>query len=130
MFQIDLMSRLPIYEQITEQTKRLILAGLLKPGDKLPSVRSLSATLSVNPNTIQRAYNDMFAKGIAVSIGGKGCFIAQDALEVLNNDAMQKLKTMETLVTDLKLAGIPEQTILEKIENVYANQEGNFHDSN
>ena len=55
MFQIDTLSRVPVYEQIIEQMERFVLAGLLKPGTQLPSVRSLSTELSINPNTIQKA---------------------------------------------------------------------------
>ena len=57
MFQIDIMSRIPVYEQLIRQTEKFILLGVLKEGDKLPSVRQLSAELSINPNTIQKAFS-------------------------------------------------------------------------
>ena len=57
MYHVDAMSRVPVYEQIVEQTEKFILAGILKPGDKIPSVRNLSIELSVNPNTIQKCKN-------------------------------------------------------------------------
>ena len=67
MFQIDPMSRQAVYEQLIEQMERFILSGILKSGDQIPSVRSLSVDLSVNPNTIQKAYSQMDAKGMIYS---------------------------------------------------------------
>ena len=62
MFQIDIMSRIPVYEQIIRQTEKFILIGVLNAGDKLPSVRQLSAELSINPNTIQKAFTELDRK--------------------------------------------------------------------
>ena len=56
MFVVDVMSRVPVYEQIIKQVEEQVLTGILKEGDKLPSVRSLSVKLSINPNTIHKAY--------------------------------------------------------------------------
>ena len=73
MLYIDVMSRTPVYEQIITQIEKLIGAGIMKEGEQLPSVRSLSIQLSVNPNTIQKAYGELDAKGIIGSVPGKGC---------------------------------------------------------
>ena len=59
MFHIDPLSRKPVYEQIIDQMERFVLTGLMKPGTQLPSVRSLSMELSINPNTIQKAYSEL-----------------------------------------------------------------------
>ena len=59
MFVIDVMSRVPVYEQLINQVEEQILTGLLNSGDKMPSVRSLSVSLSINPNTIQKAYTEL-----------------------------------------------------------------------
>ena len=59
MFEINAMSRSPVYEQLIEQVERYILLGLLREGDQLPSVRALSGELSINPNTIQKAYGEL-----------------------------------------------------------------------
>ena len=59
MYQIDVMSRTPVYEQIIRQTEDFILKGIVNAGDKMPSVRSLSVELSVNPNTIQKAISEL-----------------------------------------------------------------------
>ncbi len=71
MFVIDVMSRVPVYEQIINQVEEQILTGLLNSGDKMPSVRSLSVSLSINPNTIQKAYTELDRKAYSHS-SGKG----------------------------------------------------------
>ena len=77
MFVVDVMSRVPVYEQIIKQVEEQVLTGILKEGDKLPSVRSLSVKLSINPNTIQRAYMTLEQEGLIYPVRGKGNFVAE-----------------------------------------------------
>ena len=118
MFQIDLMSRTPIYEQLGRQTEKLILAGVLKPFDKLPSVRSLSAKLSVNPNTIQRAYTQMCDRGILVSMAGKGCYVTENAKDIIRADAVTKIDAFDELIKELIMAGISKEEIEEHVRDL------------
>ena len=67
----------PIYEQITNNLRRLIASGGIAPGERLPSVRELATRLTINPNTIQRAYRQLEQEGYIVSLPGKGCFAAE-----------------------------------------------------
>ncbi len=127
MFMIDPMSRVPIYEQITSQTETLLLCGALKAGDAMPSVRSLSVTLSVNPNTVQRAYTDLCQKGLLCSVPGKGCFVAADATERLRLRNAARLQEFADLVRELRLAGVERSTLLDRIEFVY--KEGGDEDA-
>jgi len=69
---IDSMSRQPVYEQIVDQVEQMILSGLMRPGEQLPSVRSLSLELSINPNTIQKAYAELDGRGIIYTLPGRG----------------------------------------------------------
>ena len=62
----------PIYEQVKDSLRRLIVSGALPPDEKLPSVRELAAQLVINPNTIQRAYRELEHEGYIVSVPGKG----------------------------------------------------------
>ena len=64
MFHLDVMSRMPVYEQIIDELERFILTGVIKPRDQLPSVRGLSVELSINPNTILKAYNELDSRKI------------------------------------------------------------------
>lgn len=76
MFQLDLKSRKSIYEQIVDNVKELIITGVLKTEDKIPSVRELSKTLTVNPNTIQKAYRELEYQGYLYTVSGLGTFVS------------------------------------------------------
>lgn len=76
MFELDIRSRKPIYEQLTDKIKEMILYGILRPDEQLPSVRTLSAQLTVNPNTIQKAYRELEREGYTYSRPGKGSFVS------------------------------------------------------
>lgn len=94
MILLDLHDRRPIYEQITEKFRMLILKGALTPGEKMPSVRQLAMELSINPNTIQRAYMELETEGLIHPVKGKGNFIA-------DNEEIRK-KTREEYCRELK----------------------------
>ena len=76
MFQLDLKSRKSIYEQVVDNIKELVIAGVLHPEDKLPSVRELSKTLTVNPNTVQKAYRELEYQGFIYTVSGLGTFVS------------------------------------------------------
>lgn len=119
MFTIDHMSRCPVYEQLIEQVERYILTGILKSGDQLPSVRALSVSLSVNPNTIQKAYSDLDSRKIIFSVPGKGCFIADDAISLLGNYRRKQLGELEALLNELKIAGIQKTELQQIFDKVF-----------
>ena len=79
MIIIDHNSKTPIYEQIKVQILSLINSGALSPGDKLPSLRTMAADLSLNFNTIKKVFAQLEADGVIVTIQGKGCFVADTA---------------------------------------------------
>lgn len=93
MFNLDLSSRTPIYEQLYNNVVRLIFSGALKAGDKLPPVRALACDLSVNPNTVSKAYKLLEQDGYIYSNVGKGSFIADNlnSLETQKQLALEKL---------------------------------------
>ncbi|MBP2114583.1 MULTISPECIES: GntR family transcriptional regulator [Paenibacillus] len=76
MFELDVRSRKPIYEQLTDKVKEMIMHGILRADEQLPSVRTLSSQLTVNPNTIQKAYRELEREGYIYSQQGKGNFVA------------------------------------------------------
>ena len=78
VFTIDYRSRVPIYDQIVNSVIRLKAVGVLKDGDKLPSVRSLANQININPNTVQKAYAILETNGVIYSVSGKGSFISGD----------------------------------------------------
>lgn len=119
MFTIDTMSRQPVYEQIIQQLERLVLSGALKPGDQIPSVRSLSLELSINPNTIQKAYSELDGRGVVYAVPGKGCYISENAPILLCEHKRQELDTLEALASGLAMAGIGYEEVLARILRAY-----------
>ena len=121
MFNIDGMSRQPVYEQIIEQLERLVLSGVMKPGEQIPSVRGLSVQLSINPNTIQKAYSELDRRGILCSVPGKGCFISDNAHILLAENRRKDLDKLEELARGIALAGIEKREAIDAVERAYQN---------
>lgn len=118
MFEIDYKSRTPICDQIVNQVVRFKILGILKEGDRLPSVRQTAIELGVNPNTVQKAYTLLETKGITVSMSGKGSFISSesDAEIALKNSAKNEIK--EALKQGKKI-GITLEEATELITKIY-----------
>jgi len=91
VFQLDLKSRKSIYEQIVDNIKELIITGILKTEDKIPSVRELSKTLTVNPNTIQKAYRELEYQGYIYTVSGLGSFVASPAEHQIDEKRVSEL---------------------------------------
>lgn len=123
MFQIDVMSRKPVYEQLINQMERFILTGVIHQDDQIPSVRSLSVELAVNPNTIQKAYSELDRRGITYSVPGRGSFVAAGAVERIGERRRSKLKEFIALVSELALAGIKKEEIIACVEEAFQETE-------
>ena len=76
MLSLDFRDARPIYEQVKDGLRRLMITGVIREGEKLPSVRAMASALAINPNTIQRAYESLEAEGYVYSVPGKGSFAA------------------------------------------------------
>ena len=113
MFQIDSMSRKPVYEQIIEQVESFLLNDVLKPGDQIPSVRNVTMQHAINPRTVLKAYNDLDARGLIRSVPGKGYFVCEEAKQILNQRHMERLQ-------ELTLAGVPLAAIQDCVNKAYA----------
>ena len=92
MFELDLRSHKSIYEQITDKFKELIMTGELECGAKIPSVRDLSKTLGVNPNTIQKAYRELERQGYIYTATGVGTFVADRSQVHTDQRALESAK--------------------------------------
>ena len=122
MFILDLKSRVPIYEQLKAKTLELIMAGVLGQDSQLPSVRSLARDLGVNPNTIQKAYQDMEKEGIIYSVAGKGSFV-NDINSVKQKEVGQAFDHLEAVVRQLKDAKADKTRILRCVERIFAEED-------
>ncbi len=118
MIILDYRDRRPLYEQIVERLEELILSGVLKKDDQLPSVRSLAMDLSINPNTIQRAYSELERAGYTYSVKGKGNFVAENQ-DALRQKRMEFLKRTEALVNEAVLLQIGEAEFCSFIHEHY-----------
>ena len=124
MFDIDVKSRVPIYEQLTENVKRLIIQGVLTPGEQLPSVRSLAQELTINPNTIQKAYRELEREGYVISCPGKGSFV-NDMTDVMNKERISSLtEELERLIKELVFLEVPGDDLKKLIDKVQQEKEG------
>lgn len=123
MFVVDVMSRVPVYEQIIKQVEEQVLTGILNEGDKLPSVRSLSVKLSINPNTIQKAYTELDRRQLIITVPGKGSFISEKAIEVVGANSREKMTELNKIIRELALAGVTKEEIINNIEEVFNNTE-------
>lgn len=123
MFVVDVMSRVPVYEQIIKQVEEQVLTGILKEGDKLPSVRSLSVKFSINPNTIQKAYTELARRQLIITVPGKGSFISEKAIEVVGANSREKMTELNKIIRELALAGVTKEEIINNIEEVFNNTE-------
>ncbi|MFV0516323.1 MAG: GntR family transcriptional regulator [Aminipila sp.] len=114
MFQLDLKSRKTIYEQVVDNLKELIIAEILKPGDKLPSVRELSKTLTVNPNTIQKAYRELESQGYVYTSTGLGTFIAKQNKKNINQKQLNEISLrLKSSLKELYFLGLTVEEIKE-----------------
>ncbi len=123
MLFVDKFSRIPIYEQLVEAMEREIMTGVMKVGGQLPSLRELSSSLSINPNTIQKAYAELSRRGIICASPGSGYYVTPDALDVIRHEKETQLDTLEATIRELAKAGIARERIAAILERVYSTPE-------
>ena len=110
MISLNYRDSRPIYEQIKDGLKKLIVTGAMAPGEKLPSVHALATQLSINPNTIQRAYNELEGEGYIYSIHGKGSFAARRE-EIDHNRKEELMAQLDRIAGELMLLGVTPEEI-------------------
>ena len=114
MVQLDYRDARPIYTQIVDGFREQILAGILPQGEKLPSVRELAARLTINPNTIQRAYRTLEMEGWIVTVPGKGCFVC-GSLQCQEQERTRLLKQFEDTAAALLALGFTREELAARL---------------
>lgn len=114
MLNLDFRDSRPIYEQVKDGLRRLVVTGAIREGEKLPSVRSMASTLAINPNTIQRAYEALEAEGYVYSVPGKGSFAAP-CTEVDKQRLETLLRQFDALTAELLFLGITGESLAQRI---------------
>lgn len=113
MFLLNTQSKEPIFEQIQNQILRFIQAGVLAPGDRLPSVRQLAQENGINPNTVSKAYIELEKNGYVYNISKKGVYVSD--IDLKQSHSNQIVKVLQSL----KDSGIPKQELMDAIEILY-----------
>lgn len=121
MIIIDYKDRRPIYEQVVERIQELILKGVLEPDSQLPSVRNLAMDLSINPNTIQRAYAELERCGYIYSVKGRGSFISANH-HLIQSKKEEILENATKLIKEAKEIGITRDQLINKVNEGFGEE--------
>lgn len=117
MIQLNYRDSKPIYEQIREGLRRLVITGVIAKDEKLPSVRELASELAINPNTIQRAYRELESEGYIYTVPGKGSFAAEQSdVRGRRNEAL--LKKFDEIVRELLYLSEDKEVLKKRIEEI------------
>ena len=117
------MDRRPIYEQIVDKMSELMIRGALSENSPLPSVRNLAAELSINPNTVQRAYIELEREGYIYSIKGKGSFVSP-LDHIRDRKCEELLSEIRSDVGKVVQAGIKEEELIAEVRGIYSQAKG------
>ncbi|QEK11348.1 GntR family transcriptional regulator [Crassaminicella thermophila] len=124
MIQIDLKNRKPIYEQLIEKFKQLIINDVLKADEKIPSVRDLAKQLTINPNTIQKAYRELERQGYIYSVRGRGSFVSKE-IEKVDENKVERLKNeIIKNLSELIYLGLEKEALMQLLEETYDRVKG------
>lgn len=120
MININFRDPRPIYEQIKDGLRRLIVSGVMPADSKLPSVRDLASELAINPSTIQRAYRELEAEGYICSVAGKGSFVCprDEADSARRKELLQKF---DALVIELGYIGVDSEQLITRLKGDSSN---------
>ena len=122
MISIDYQSRTPLYEQIVERFQRLILKGILEPGSQMPSVRTLAVKLSINPNTIQKAYTLLEQQGYIYPVKGRGNFVSDTTL-LVEQTKKTLLENVSRLIANGKELGVKRAEFTQLVDRIYRKED-------
>ena len=124
MITIDYQSKLPLYEQIAERFQAMILRDALPPGSQMPSVRSLAMDLSINPNTIQKAFSLLEQGGYIYPVRGRGNYVA-DTARLAEQEKASLLKEVNNLLIQGKELGISRKEFIAVVDMLYGKEDTN-----
>lgn len=124
MFELDMRSRKPIYEQLIDKLKELIINEVFTSDEQLPSVRTLAGQLTINPNTIQKAYRELETQGFIYSIKGKGSFVNPNHRKKDKERIDSVKRELEKLILEALYLGVPANELIGLIQNLEASKGG------
>ena len=127
MILIDYKSRKPIYEQIIDSIKSLIVSGVLERDDQLPSVRQLAQELAINPNTIQKAYGELEREGVIYSLKGRGSFVGSGIQELRMVQQQELIEQIFEISGELCEQQVPQQEVCAVVQRAYEQEKGGLN---
>lgn len=130
MFEIDLKSRQPLYEQIVDNIKQQIIKGVLQANEQLPSVRTLAAELTINPNTIQKAYRELERLGYVSSLPGRGSFVNEITNQVNEERVRAILESLKEPIGELVFLEVSSEEVKEFVDEIYIDKEDGYEAKN
>ncbi|MBQ7920987.1 MAG: GntR family transcriptional regulator [Clostridia bacterium] len=116
---VDLRDRKQLYEQLIDNIRHLILSGEIKPGEKLPSVRNLAKELGINPNTIQKAYNELEREGVILTLPGRGSVVLTETDELRRKQLEKIEETLTGIAREAEMTGITGAEFLQAADNAW-----------
>ena len=119
MIQLDFGDHRPLYEQIKDKIKELIINGVLSENESIPSVRELATSLAINPNTIQKAYKELESEGYIYSLKAKGSFVVPREEISENSKTNELFESLKSTLKELKFLGTPKGELEEMINKIY-----------
>ncbi len=119
---VDIRDRKPIYEQLIDNIKSLVLHGVLKPGEQLPGVRTLASELAINPNTIQKSYTELERCGIIYTLKGRGSFVSDNIGELSKMQLEHSLAELSTALLAAHDAGAQKDAVLAMIDSIWRDE--------
>jgi GntR family transcriptional regulator len=120
MFPLDMRSNKPIYEQIIDNIKEQTVKGILKPQDKLPSVRQLAGMLTVNPNTVSKAYGELERQKVIETIRGRGTFVCELTEIQVDEEKLDRTRTkLKDLCIEMSYLGLNKEGILKEVDKIF-----------
>ena len=121
MFELDYRSKKPLYEQIIEQIKLLVIKGHLSPGDAIPSVRKMAQTLDITPSTVAKAYQELERQKVIETIRAKGTFITTMPSMEPNMEELENIrKKIQSEIIELKRTGYSEEDVVNLVKEIYS----------
>ena len=123
MIELNYRDAKPIYEQIMEGIRKLVVTDSLAVGEKLPSVRELASKMAINPNTISRAYKELEAEGYIYTISGKGTFVAEKK-DVKEHRTKELLEKFDEVTGELIYLAVPSEELQERIKTIESGRKG------
>ena len=123
MLQLNYRDSRPIYEQVKDELRKLVISGAIAPDEKLPSVRTRASSLAINPNTIQRAYEALEREGYVYTVTGRGTFAAPQA-DIGAERRSKLLADFDELARELAFLGVTEAELKARLNNLNQKEEG------